>query len=356
MTKKRNDENKKKKMKVSIQVKRILLLLFSLGIMGLSASAFILYGPWSWVRERLITTAMTTMSHQYLATIFFDDATINEVLENNRVIEVDEDTNPDLIKIDTSNTGTKYSSKYEKEILERDEGNDLFKVIRINELTYKGYLVAIYQPEKVKIGVTSRLGTTGQSVRVIARNNNARVAINASGFYDPYWNSNGAIPHGTVIKDSKIIWDYVDAKVGGGFVGFNEDNKLVLVRTDKYSALNKYHLRDAIEFGPFLIVNGKASFVDGDGGWGIAPRTAIGQRADGIVLFLVIDGRGHGGSVGCGMVELTKIMQRYGAVNAANMDGGSSSGLIIDDEVINHPTAGGDNGLRNLPTAWIVTE
>ncbi len=347
---------KKKRLKVNIQVKRVFLLLFSLLIMGLSASAFLLYGPWSWVRERLITTAMTTMSHQYLATIFFDQDTINEVLANNKVIEVDEDTNPDLIQLEDGPTGTKYASKYERDILERENEGDLFKVIRIDEMTYKGYLVAIYDPSKVKLGVTSRLGTTGQSVRVIARNNQARVAINAGGFYDPDWNSNGAIAHGTVIKDSKIIWDYEDAKVGGGFVGFNQDNVLVLARTDKYSALNKYHLRDAIEFGPFLIVNGKASFVKGDGGWGIAPRTAIGQRADGIVLFLVIDGRGHGGSVGCGMVELTEIMQRYGAVNAANMDGGSSSGLIIDDEIINHPTAGGDNGLRNLPTAWIVTD
>ncbi len=346
----------KKKMKVSIQVKRVFLLLFSLGVMGLSVSAFILYGPWSWVRERLITTAMTTMSHQYLAQIFFDEDTINEVLANNHVIEIDEDTNPDLIKIDDDNNDKKYSSKYEKDILEKEDGNDLYKVIRINELSYKGYLVAIYKPENVKIGTTTRLGTTGQSVRVIARNTNARIAMNASGFFDPDWNSNGAIPHGTVIKDGKVVWDYEDARVGGGFVGFNEDNVLVLARTDKYSAINKYHLRDAIEFGPFLIVNGKASFVKGDGGWGIAPRTAIGQRADGIVLFLVIDGRGHGGSVGCGMVELTEIMQRYGAVNAANMDGGSSSGLVINDEIINHPTAGGDNGLRNIPTAWIVTD
>ena len=150
----KDNKKVKKKVKVNIQVKRVFLLLFSLGIIGLSASAFILYGPWSWVRERLITTAMTTMSHQYLAQIFFDEDTINEVMANNRVIEVDEDTNPDLINIDDQKPGTKYSSKYEKEILERDKGNDLFKVIRINEMTYKGYLVEIYKPEIVKIGVT----------------------------------------------------------------------------------------------------------------------------------------------------------------------------------------------------------
>ena len=330
-------------------------MLFSIVLIGLSIGTFLIYGPYGWFRERWITTAMTTMSHQYLATMLFDDETIAEVLAKNKTIEPDEDTNPDLINVDRKNV-IKYSSKYEKQILENVKKDELYRLIEVSGTGYKGYLVAIYDPSKVSIGTTTRLGTIGQSVRVIARKSNAVVAINASGFYDPDWNSNGAIPHGTVIKNGKIVYDYEDARVGGGFVGFNDENKLVLGRFSKYDAINKYHLRDAIEFGPFLIVNGKAAFVKGDGGWGLAPRTAIGQRADGIVLFLVIDGRGRNGSIGCGMVELTEIMKNYGAVNAANMDGGSSSGLIIKDEIINHPTAGGDNGLRNIPTAWIVTE
>ena len=324
-------------------------------LMGLSVGMFLIYGPYSWFRERWITTAMTTMSHQYLARMLFDEDTIYEVLANNKTIEPDEDTNPDLINI-TDKKVTKYKSKYEKQILEDVKEDELYRLIEVSGSGYNGYLVAIYDPSKISIGTTSKLGTIGQSVRVIARNNNAVVAINASGFYDPDWNSNGAIPHGTVIKNGKIVYDYEDAKVGGGFIGFDQDNKLVLGRFSAYDAINKYHLRDAVEFGPFLIVNGKASFVQGDGGWGLAPRTAIGQREDGIVLFLVIDGRGRNNSIGCGMVELTEIMQNYGAVNAANLDGGSSSGLIINDEIINHPTAGGDNGLRNIPTAWIVTE
>lgn len=345
----------KKKVKLNLKIKRGFILFFSIVLIGLSIGTFLIYGPYGWFRERWITTAMTTMSHQYLATMLFDDETIAEVLAKNKTIEPDEDTNPDLINVDRKNV-IKYSSKYEKQILENVKKDELYRLIEVSGTGYKGYLVAIYDPSKVSIGTTSRLGTIGQSVRVIARNNNAVVAINASGFYDPDWNSNGAIPHGTVIKNGKIVYDYEDARVGGGFVGFNDENKLVLGRFSKYDAINKYHLRDAIEFGPFLIVNGKAAFVQGDGGWGLAPRTAIGQRADGIVLFLVIDGRGRNGSIGCGMVELTEIMQNYGAVNAANMDGGSSSGLIIKDEIINHPTAGGDNGLRNIPTAWIVTE
>lgn len=112
-------------------------------------------------------------------------------------------------------------------------------------------------------------------------------------------------------------------------------------------------IRDAVEFGPFLIVNGKSSFVKGNGGWGIAPRTAIGQRKDGIVLFLIINGR-IPSSIGADMSDLTEVMENYGAVNAANMDGGSSTELVINHKIINKPVAAGKNGLRDLPTFWIV--
>ena len=176
--------------------------------------------------------------------------------------------------------------------------------------------------------------------------------MNGGGFYDPDWNSNGALPHGTVIKDGKIVSSYDDAKMGGGFIGFDKEDKLVLGRMTDREALNK-GLRDAIEFGPYLIVNGKRSFVKGNGGWGIAPRSAIGQRQDGIVLFLVINGR-LTSSIGADMVDLCDIMENYGAYNAANLDGGSSSELVIKNKIINTPVAGGKNGLRDMATFWVV--
>lgn len=340
----------KKKRKISIGIKRAFLLLFSIGIIGISMGTFLLYGPWSGFRNLLITTAMTTKSHHYLATWFYSDEEIEKVLAYNKVIESGEDTDSSLIDFEEN---LDPATKYEREILEHEDGA-LYKVINVSGKGYKGYLVAVYDASKVKIGTSSRLGTTGQSVKVISKKYNAHVAMNASGFYDPDWNSNGAIPHGTVVQNGKVVWDYEDAKVGGGMVGFNKDNVLVLGRmTAKQAIANG--IRDGIEFGPFLIVNGKPSFVQGDGGWGIAPRTAIGQRKDGIVLMLVIDGR-RASSIGCGMVELTEIMQRYGAINAANMDGGSSSALILEGKVHSNPVAGGEEGLRNIPTAWIVTD
>lgn len=351
-------KEKKKKMKLNLRIKRGLLLLFSIGIIGLSSGLFILYGPFSWVRNTLITTAMTTMSHQYLARWFFSDEYINKVLANNYIIETNEATNPDLIDMPDIDSSGQYTSKYEKDIFEGVDENTIYKKIYVKGTGYDGYIIAIYKPEKVKLAVSSKLGTEGQTLKTLAANNNALITMNASGFFDPDWNGNGAIPHGTVIKDGRIIYDYTDAQVGGGFIGFDKDNKLILGKMTKEQALAK-GMRDGIEFGPFLIVNGKASFVKGDGGWGIAPRSAIGQRADGIVLFVVINGRNYSkGILGIDMVGLTELMQNYGAVNAANLDGGTSSALLEGQELLNNPisSSGTQGVLRRIPTAWIVTE
>ena len=113
-------------------------------------------------------------------------------------------------------------------------------------------------------------------------------------------------------------------------------------------------VRDAVEFGPFLIVNGKASSVLGNGGWGIAPRTAIGQRRDGIVLMLVINGR-LATSLGADMIDLTDIMERYGAYNAANLDGGTSSVLVVGDTIVNDPIdSTGAHKTRPIATGFVL--
>jgi len=357
-----NKNKKKKKIKISLSVKRVFLLLMSIGVIGMATGMSLLYGPITWFRNTLITTAMTTKSHQYLARWFFSEDYINKVLANNFIVEIDEDTNPDMINMgDYSNS--KYSNKYERDLFEGVKEDTVYKKIYVKGTGYDGYVIAIYKPEKVKLGISSKLGTSGETVKVITEKANALVGMNGGGFFDPTWDGNGAIAHGTVIKDGKIVWDYEDAKVGGGFIGFNQDNVLVLGRMTAKQALDK-GMRDAMEFGPFLIVNGKASFVKGDGGWGIAPRSAIGQREDGIVLFVVINGRNYkAGIPGIDMVGMTELMQNYGAVNAANLDGGTSSALVEkqkDGEVklINNPisSTGAQGVLRRIPTAWIVTE
>lgn len=343
-------KNKEKKKKLSFW-KNFFIVSIILFILGISGFVFLFYGPIYSFKEFWITSAMTTMSHQYLATWIYSDDYIQKVLSNNEIFEVDEISNPDDIKF-RKYTTTIYRNKYEKEILTKDEDNDLYKLINVSGKGYQGFLVAIYDPSRIHIATTKYLGVRGESILTVSEREGAIIAMNAGGFYDPDWNSNGALPHGTVISNGKVVSDYVDANVGGGFIGFDNNNKLILGYMSKNEALNR-GLRDAVEFGPYLIVNGKRSFIRGNGGWGIAPRTAIGQRQDGIVLFLVINGR-LASSIGADMVDLTDIMENYGAYNAANLDGGSSSALIINQQIINTPVAGGSNGLRDMSTFWVV--
>ena len=345
-------EKEKKRKKYSWK-RKCLIILLSFLLVGVGLFLFLFYGPWDGFRNFWITSSMTTMSHQYLATFFYRDETIQKVLEKNKIIEVDDVSNPHLITIKQyKGKHIIYASRYEEQILKKEEGNDLYKVIEVAGKGYQGYLVAIYDPSRVTIATTNYLGVKGELITTVAKREDAIIALNAGGFYDPDWNSNGALPHGTVIQNGKIVSDFEDAKMGGGMVGFTYDNKLLL---GKYSASEAIQVgyRDAVEFGPYLIVNGKSSFVKGNGGWGIAPRTAIGQRSDGIVLFLAINGR-LATSIGADMGDLTEIMENYGAINAANMDGGSSTELVINHQIINHPVAAGVNGLRTMPTFWVV--
>ena len=332
--------------------KKLIVIFSSLFVVGISGLLFLFYGPWDGFRNFWITSAMTTMNHQYLATWLYSDETIQKVLANNQIVEIDEVSDSDSIKIRKYSAKTIYKNEYEKAVLTRDPGNDLYKVIPVSGTSYQGFLVAVYDPSRISVATTKYLGKYGESITTVAKRENAIIAMNAGGFYDPDWNSNGALPHGTVISNGKVVSDYEDARVGGGFICFTKENKLILGKMTKEEALAK-GCRDAVEFGPYLIVNGKSSFIKGNGGWGIAPRTAIGQRKDGIVLMLVINGR-IPSSIGADLVDLTEIMENYGAYNAANLDGGSSSELVINQKIVNTPVAGGVNGLRDMPTFWIV--
>ena len=339
-----------KKKKNNSLKKKLIIIFSSAYIIFFSLFLFLFYGPINSFKEFWITSAMTTMNHRYLATWLYSDKYINKVLKKNSIIEVDEISDPNQIRF-RKYTSTIYKNEYEKELLTYEKGA-LYKLINVSGKGYQGFLVAIYDPSRISIATTSQLGVRGESILTVSKRENAIIAMNAGGFYDPDWNSNGALPHGTVISNGKVVSDYDDAKMGGGFIGFTKENKFILGNMSKEEALNIGY-RDAIEFGPYLIINGKRSFIKGNGGWGIAPRSAIGQRQDGIVLFLVINGR-LSSSIGADMVDLCDIMENYGAYNAANLDGGSSSELVINNQIINTPVAGGNDGLRDMSTFWVV--
>ena len=344
---------KKSKKKI---LKRILIVMIILVIVGLSSFTILLYGPYSGFREWLITTAMTTRSHQYLATWFYDDATIKEVLEKNKVQEVDEITDTQMTVVIDKDEKPKveYKNKYEKAVLEREPNNKDYKIIEIEGKKYSGYLAVIYDPSRIKTVYTKKLGTCGQYLTTMAKDNDALIAINGGGFVDPNYNSNGANPLGITFSGGKLITSD-NYRGSGGLIGFTEENKLVLGKMSVKKA-QEMKIRDGVTFGPFLIINGKPSSVLGNGGWGTAPRTAIGQRQDGIVLFLVIDGRTVK-KPGADMNDLIEIMQNYGAYNAANLDGGTSTAMVVNGKIINDPIdSTGAHRTRFISTGFILTK
>ena len=352
-----NDNNKKiKKEKKSKKIwLRIIITIIILGILGISTLAFLLYGPYSGFREWIITSAMTTMRHQYLATWFYNDETIQEVLDNNKVHETDENTDTSMIVVNKENEETmQYANEYERQILEKDPEHEDYKIIKIEGKGYDGYMAVIYDPSRIKTVYTSKLGTTGEYLTKMAQDNDALIAINGGGFEDPNYLGNGAIPLGITFSNGKLITSET-YKGQGGLIGFTQDDKLVLGKMTVEQA-KKQKIRDGVTFGPFLIVNGKASSVSGNGGWGTAPRTAIGQRQDGIVLFLVVDGRTVK-RPGATMKDLIEIFERYGAYNAANLDGGTSSAMVVNNKIINDPVdQSGSHRTRYISTAFILTK
>lgn len=335
---------------MKIRMKKSTFILLNLDIFA-CICLFIFYGPFSYIRNLFIVTAMDTASHHYLARTFYSDKIINEVLSQNYIIEISESTDTSKINFDNKDNGN-YASIYEEQVLKRD-GNELYKIVNIDEATYKGYMAVIYDPSKIKLVLARNLLYGGQKIEKIAKENNAVVAINASGFlYDYNRGANAITPMGTIIQDGEIKYRGSNSDA---IIGFTYDNVLLLTKSSPEEAIAA-GMRDAMSFGPLLIVNGEASSVKGNGGYGLAPRTAIGQRKDGIVLLVVIDGRSIGYSLGIDMSALIDLFKRYGAYNAANLDGGGSSAIALNGEVLNKPFNSGEQTTRYISNAWIVTE
>lgn len=309
------------------------------------------YGPYSGFRDMFVTTAMDTKSHKYLAYILYSEEQIKDILSKNYLKENDEITNQDEITFDNEDPKY-YESIYEEQILSREEGT-LYKVIEFDEKDYHVYLTVIYDASRLSTVKSRFYGTKGQHLSVMAQENNAIVAINGGRFSDVGGQGNGAKASSIFISNGEIIEDANGRK--DSVIGISEDNVLTLGYMTVDEAIDM-GIRDAVCFGPFLIVNGKESFTQGNGGYGVNPRTAIGQRKDGIILFLTIDGNGskYGFRGGATVIDMIDIFKRYGAYNAANLDGGASSVLAINGEVYNNPVAYSSTGERSLPNAWIV--
>ena len=310
----------------------------------------VMYGPWDKVRNMYVNTAMKTMHHQYFANIFYNQKTIDKIMASNYFTSFEEDADTDAIVIDTKEK-SKYKDKYEEELYTRENPDDDYKVIDLKVGNSNGYLVAIYKPEKVRLISTKEfnVGGKGERITTMCERYGGSVCINGGGFQDSGYGSD--IPIGVVIQDGEITWgaDTVDT-ARDNIIGLTKDGKLKLMTNATANEALKENINDAMVFGPFLIVNGKPLEIVGDP-WGYAPRVAIGQTKSGIILFLVVDGENY--INGASLQDMVDILTRYGAYNAANLDGGQSSSLSINGKLYNNPPAAAKRqGGRYVVTGW----
>ncbi len=320
-------------------VLRCLLCLFTTiavlvgGILG--AVTIINYGPSSHARDLFVTSVMETSAAKFLATWYFSDAEIKKIQNNNSVKPPDEQTNTELIQVNTQ-----ANPQFDKNKVE---------VVKISAKKYKGVMLIVNDPSKVFVGTIPDFDKekSGKTVTQMVKDNDCIAGINAGGFDDPGGIGKGGVPLGIVISEGKLKYGGLNSTYD--MCGFDKEGKLHVGKMTGKQALDK-GIRDAVSFGPTLIVNGNPSEISGTaGGWN--PRTAIGQRADGSVLLLVIDGR-QSDSIGATYGDLIQEMLKFEAINAYNLDGGTSSHMVYKGEIIT--SCSSLYGTRKMPTAILV--
>ncbi|MFR3155787.1 MAG: phosphodiester glycosidase family protein [Christensenellales bacterium] len=331
-----NEEKKNKKSKTKKALKWIaFFLIFQIIYVPILSIVLIYYGPFTNTRDMIVTTAMTTMRHQYFATLFLSKEKIDEILAKNRPQENIEDQSLSAI-----NVGSGISAEDMNGIELKDVSND----------SYTGKLLIINDPSRVKLVSSPRLGTSGATTSQIVAENDAVAGMNAGGFQDDALGTGGK-PAGLVIEDGQLRTTNTGASYS--LVGMDKDNKMVVSNSMTYSKCQQLNLRCAVSFGPVIIINGNATIKSGTGGWGMQPRTAIAQRKDGAILMLVIDGR-QKGSLGATLRQVQDILLDNGAYNAFNLDGGASTTMVYNGNVVNSPSD--ILGERYVPNAFIVTK
>ncbi|MFC5452527.1 phosphodiester glycosidase family protein [Paenibacillus aestuarii] len=228
--------------------------------------------------------------------------------------------------------------------------NNAVTVEPVTGKNFKGYMMFVHNPKMIRV-VTTSLQGQGEQILSMVQRTGAIAGVNGGAFDDPNYDGNGFRPIGVVMSGGKLLYSDGGMEDPVNVVGLDRDGVMVAGRY-KPSELVKMGVEDAVTFQPKFIVNGKGLIKNEADGWGIAPRTCMAQTKDGTIIFLVIDGRQPGYSIGATLYEAQQLLLAQGAVTAANLDGGSSSVLVKDNEVVNKPSS--SYGMRYLPTAFLV--
>ena len=343
-------------------------------------------GPSLSARQLFVTTVLETGQLKFLASVFLSEDEIQAMVNQNSMKPMDEDVDTSLIKIavkqnsnvinssgsisldNTASDGNTEQTPAGSETIVSQDPRDGIEIVPISGRTFYGTMLIIEDPSRVSVATTYPWGELGKNLDVIAKEAGAIAAVNG-GLYASYDNT-GARPYGVAVSNGQIQLNQPESWPGLYMIGLNNDNILVIKSLAGMNAaqfetyVKENGIRDAVAFQEEasdknnhfvqLIINGEARELNGMGS-GLNPRTAIGQRADGAILLLVTDGRGASGHLGASASDLINVMMEYGAVNAANLDGGSSSCMYYDEEyLMTSVTFYYSNASWRLPTAFVV--
>ena len=302
-------------------------IIVTLVFFAATSPIIVLFGPFGNLKRAVVGAIMRSRHPQYSTWLYNQDE-LNEILG---VVKTTEQTQVLSFKPRTDST---------------------LSLQKIETTRFVGYLLEIPNPQRIQVATAEDIQEKGDTTSRIAKKNNAVAAINGGGFYDPNGTGTGRLPYGFIIHEGKyLLGQQVDDKERVDFVGMTRSGNLIAGNYNK-KELHDLGVTEGLTFGPPLIMNGKKVIRSGDGGWGISPRSAIGQKKDGTMMFLVIDGRQPGYSIGATLVDVQNIMYEKGAYIAANLDGGSSTTLYYNGNVVNKPAD--LLGERMIPTAFIV--
>lgn len=334
--------NKKKKRHLKTSIRRfsrqtlivVLSVVLIVGLTGYIALLLLLKGPSPTFSNMVVSTMWETRRGKAIVNALFTDEEIEAILAKNSTVGSDFSAHVN----ETDNT--------EWNIPESEK--DDIQVIDVNGSSWKGKLMIVRDPSRIELGVNTEMGdaAAGHNVEEYVSYYGAVAGINAGGFEDPNGQGDGSANYGIVIKDGQVIShnpDYVTV------IGFNEQDHLIVGDMTSEQAI-EWGITDAVTFGPVLVYDSHALPIQGSGG-GLNPRTVIGQKPDGSVLLLVIDGR-QTNSIGASYEDCANLMLEYGAMTAANLDGGSSTVMVYNGEIINSVVS--MDGDRQVPTAWLV--
>ncbi len=337
---------------------RILLLLLETVLLICLALYGVMYvlakGPSETARDLFVTSVRETSAIKFLADIYFTPEEIAAIETVKETMEY-APTDTSLITINTDPVSGQDKDGWTDAhgVFHADEDGDGIIIEPVKGRGYAGYMMVVTDPSRVILGsIPESYGKRGYVLSEYVKHFDGVAGTNAGGFYDPGGMGDGSIPDSVVVVDGKIYYmEYGCGTEGGGGIAAIDGNHILHVaKSMTRQELIDNDIRYAVCYGPVLIVNG-VSASPNSLNVSLNPRTAIGQCADGAMLFLVIDGR-QVVSMGARYQDLVEIMERYGAVNAVNLDGGSSSMLWFQDHYVNNSSS--VVGVRDMPTSFVI--